>query len=121
LKTPVVKQAVLNAWQDSTADPRYPHENGFYILRDRDSGEISVQLARRGFAASITFGPPPDAAIAMFHTHPNPSGSPVLDANGNQIVVNGVPQVYYPGPSLQDVQVSNAIGLTGIVLADDGF
>jgi hypothetical protein len=108
VKNPVVKHAVLNAWQDSTADPMYPHENGFYILQDPDSGEISVQLAKRGFAASMSFGPPPASAIAMFHTHPNPPGSPVLDANGSQIIVKGVPQVYNPGPSFEDIQVSNA-------------
>jgi hypothetical protein len=71
-KNPAVKQAIRNAWRDSTADPIYPHENGFYILQDPDSRGISVQLAKRGFAASMSFGPPPANAIAMFHTHPNP-------------------------------------------------
>jgi hypothetical protein len=121
VKNPVVKRAILSACQDSTADPTYPHENGFYILQDSDSGEISVQLAKRGFAASMSFGPPPANAIAMFHTHPNPPGSPVLDRNGDQIVVKGFPQVYNSGPSFEDIQVSNAIGLPGIVLAYDGF
>ena len=121
VSNPVVKDAILKAWQDSTADPSYLHENGFYILQDPDSGVISVQFAKRGFAASMTFGRPPDTAIAMFHTHPNPPGSPALDANGNQFVVKGVPQVYNPGPSFEDIQASNAVGLTGIVLAYDGF
>ncbi len=121
VNNPVVKDAILNAWQDSRADLRYLHENGFYILQDPDSGVISVQLAKRGFAASMTFGPPPDTAIAMFHTHPNPTGSPVLDANGKQLVINDKPMVYQPGPSIADVTVSEKIGLTGIVLADDGF
>ena len=115
-----VKTAIETAWRDSTADPQHPHEMGFFILRDPTTGTISLQWAAPGFAGRLTMSAQPPSAIASFHTHPNPTGSPVI-LNGKPLVENGEPQVWSPRPSAADLDAATRWGLPGIVESDQGL
>jgi hypothetical protein len=117
---PTVKMSIEAAWKDSTADPQHPHEMGFFILRDPQTGTISLQWAAPGFAGRLTMNAQPPSAIASFHTHPNPTGSPVI-LNGKPFVENGEPQVWSPGPSAADLDAATRWGLPGIVESDQGL
>jgi Cu/Zn superoxide dismutase len=75
---PLVKAAIETAWKNSTANPEHLQENGFFILRDPQTGAVSVQWASTGFAGAMHLGDPPASAIASFHTHPNPACAPVI-------------------------------------------
>jgi hypothetical protein len=72
------------------------------------SGSIDVVRAPPGLQAELDIGSPPvrpDCTIvAIFHTHPNPS------AEG-----------WYPGPSETNEQLLAALGVPGLIRADDGI
>ena len=109
------------AWFDSTGNPFYIHENGFYILRDPVSGEISIQPAIAVFGNHAYLGSPPADAIATFHTHSNRTGSPVMVGGKQLRDVDGKPQFYLPGPSDGDMRAARRSGLPGIVMSDRGL
>jgi hypothetical protein len=117
---PSVKAAIETAWTKSIANPKYPQENGFFILRDPQTGAVSVQWVAPGFAGRLSMGAPPPSAIASFNTHPNPTGSPMI-FNGKPLVENGEPQVWSPWPRAADLDAAMRWGFPGLVKSDQGL
>ena len=73
------------------------------------------------FGDHAYLGSPPADAIATFHTHSNPTGSPVMVGGMQLLGANGHPQVYLPGPSDRDVWTAERLRLPGIVMSDRGL
>jgi hypothetical protein len=120
INDPTVKAAIETAWRDSTADPQHVHETGFFVVENPETGAISVQWVAPGFAGAIRMAGAPSTTIATFHTHPNPTGTPVI-INGQQVFEQGEPVVYLPGPSAADMSSAYKAGLAGIVESDRGL
>lgn len=109
LQSPVVRQALEDAWSDSAAgDPARRHEEGGWVYADTTSGVISVQRAPAGGQAVLDLTNPPtvpgSVVVATFHTHPNPS------AEG-----------WDPGPSAADTHSAWVFGVPCLIRADDGI
>jgi hypothetical protein len=79
LNEPVVRAALKQAWRDSCPGLRGGHEEGGFVLRDRE-GNLSVVRWVKGGQNTIALPPHPDCKIggnsivATFHTHPNTGG-----------------------------------------------
>jgi hypothetical protein len=101
---PTIRARIDEAW--AASDPNgFGREQGFWIVRNDASGEIFTRpFANPGGAATIVPGAPPSDAIASFHTHP---ARP--DFGG------------YPGPSLEDVQTAERMGLPGLLQSHNGM
>jgi hypothetical protein len=104
----VVQQALAQAWTDSLPDdPNQRHEEGGGIYMDLDTGELTVRRAPAGQQGQLEVGQPPlidgSVIVGVFHTHPNPS------AEG-----------WDPEPSPSDRAVHAALGVPGLIHADDG-
>lgn len=109
MNTPIVMQALAQAWIDSQADDRVQrHEEGGWIYMDLSTGNITVQRAARGLSASIDLSIPPlvpgSIVVGKFHTHPNPS------AEG-----------WDPRPSPGDRLVDDIHGVPDLIQAEDGI
>lgn len=101
---PSVRTRIDEAWAASN-----PHglgrEHGFWISRNNETGELSTRpFANPGGLVSLVPGPPPNDAIAFFHTHPLRS-----DFGGG------------PGPSRPDQNFAASIGLPGLVQSHHGM
>jgi len=109
IKHPAVAAAVERAWIDSRADdPDLRHEEGGWIYLNLISGEILTRRVSAGSRAELIIGVPPivvdSVVIGTFHTHPNPSS-----------------EGWRAGPSVDDEQVHDLIGVPGIIRADNGI
>jgi hypothetical protein len=107
-QNPLVLQALEDAWKDSLPhDPAARHEEGGWLFMNLKTGAILVDRAPAGLQAEFEIGNPPlhpdCVLIGTFHTHPNPT------AEG-----------WDPGPSDTDEELLAALGLPGLIRADDG-
>src|SRR6476659_9510529 len=78
LKSPVVQQALEDAWQDSLpGDTIGRHEEGGWVYVDTALGSIAVRRASEGRRSFLDLSSPPtipgSVVVATFHTHPNPT------------------------------------------------
>ena len=108
---PTISGEIDAAWEDSNPNtPGEKVERGFWILRNDDTGQYSVQHFPTSNATrhSLTPGPTPDvpghSVEAFFHTHPNT-----------------VEEGYTSEPSQADISFGEAIGVPGIVRSHDGM
>ena len=100
---PVIRTQIDEAWMASKPESDLPQEQGFWIVRDNATGELSTRpFANIGSRASIMPGPKPEGAIAFFHTHPNLIG-------------------YRYGPSAADISFANHYGLPGLIRSHNGL
>jgi hypothetical protein len=109
LNDPVVRQALEDAWRDSLpTDPARRHEEGGWVYADTMSGAITVTRAAAGTTANIDLNNPPvipgSVVVATFHTHPNPSD-----------------EGWGSGPSSDDTQSADILGVPCLIRADDGI
>lgn len=108
LNSPIVMQALAQAWIDSQADgPTQRHEEGGWIYMDLSAGELTIQRAARGLSAAIDLSipllVPGSIVVGKFHTHPNPSS-----------------EGWDPRPSPKDRRVDDAHGVPDLIKAEDG-
>jgi hypothetical protein len=99
---PDIRVKIDAAWAASNPKSADRAEHGFWICRDRDTG----QLYTRPFAAAdsprhMIPGTPSADAIGFFHTHPFPAA----------------PQ----GPSAEDKQFADLSNMFGIIRSRDGL
>ena len=73
------------------------------------------------FGDHAYLGSPPADAIATFHTHSNPTGSPVMVGGKQRLDADGKPQFYLPDPSRGDFTAAEQSKLPGIVMSDRGL
>ena len=104
-----VRQALEQAWLNSlSADPARRHEEGGWIYMDTTTGVISVRPATSGARAALDLTTPPvvpgSVVVATFHTHPNP-----------------VDEGWDPGPSAEDTQSAQLLGVPCFIRAEDGI
>ena len=97
-----IKLKIAAAWAASNPKSSDRAERGFWICRDRETGELYT----RPFASAdgpryLIPGAPSIDAIAFFHTHPFP----------------GVPQ----GPSVEDEQFADLSNMPGIIRSRAGL
>ncbi|MGB9364688.1 MAG: hypothetical protein WCE79_01610 [Xanthobacteraceae bacterium] len=101
---PSIRTRIDEAWVASN-----PHglgrEHGFWISRNNETGELFTRpFTNPGGLVSLVPGPPPNDAIAFFHTHPLRS-----DFGGG------------PGPSRPDQNFAASTGLPGLVQSHHGM
>lgn len=86
LTDPIVRQLLLQAWQESNPGTDSAHEEGGFILRQPD-GSLTVERWPRGLQNEISVPVHADGQrngltiAATFHTHPN-SGAGYLQEPG---------------------------------------
>ena len=108
LNNPNVQQALNEAWTDSDAsNPAQRHEEGGWVYQNTTTGEITTQRASSGGQANINLSNPPtipgSVVVGTFHTHPNPTS-----------------EGWEPGPSSDDIQSAQILGVPCIIRADNG-
>jgi hypothetical protein len=118
---PAVRSAIIAAWMGSAGSPPDVREQSFYILRDPATGAVSTSPMQTGSSHTLFMSTPPDNAIAMFHTHPNATGSLAVVDGKLQSDVNGKPLVWLPGPSDGDINSTNRSKLPGLIATDRGI
>jgi hypothetical protein len=107
---PKISDQIDKSWDASNPDgPGAKQENGFWVMRDQNTGELSTQpFTTNATRDSIVPGATPSIegqdTVAFFHTHPNTA------ADG-----------YLPGPSPADVAFANNRGVPGIIQSHDGL
>jgi RHS repeat-associated protein len=102
---PIIGSQIDAAWTASSPGAEMAQENGFWISRNPDTGELFTRpFANPGIANTIMPGPSPDDAVAFFHTHP------FLQEDG-----------YLQQPSPSDLNFAAARGLPGIVQSHNGM
>lgn len=107
LNSPLVMQALAQAWIDSQAnEPAQRQEAGGWIYTDLSTGDLTVQRAARGLSTAIDLSVPPLVlgliVVGKFHTHPHPS------AEG-----------WDPRPSPNDRRVDDLHGVPDPIQAED--
>jgi hypothetical protein len=108
----LLEQAVRNfmsqiaaAWTASNPNAEISQENGFWISRNPETGELFTRpFANPGVANTIRPGPTPADAVTFFHTHP------FREEDG-----------YRQQPSPTDERFANQRGLPGIVQSYNGM
>ncbi len=113
---PNIRRQIAAAWAASNPNGPNRSENGFWICRNPDTGELFTRpfLGAEGDHNMVP-GPPNDDAIAFFHTHPFPPASGARQGPSRQderfaasadrlgIIRSGV-GMYYFGPGLRPWQ-----------------
>jgi hypothetical protein len=102
---PVIRPRIDEAWTASNPNGIPPREHGFWISRNEATGELFTRpFANPGSTGRIVPGPPPNDAIASFHTHP-------LRPDFGGI----------PGPSRGDLGLAESMGLPGLLHSHNGM
>jgi hypothetical protein len=99
---PNIRPRIEDAWKASNPYTLFPREQGFWILRSAETGELYTRpFAGPALRDAIVPGPVPSDAIASFHTHP----------------VRGV----ISRPSAADLIFAGRAGLPGLIQSHDGM
>lgn len=109
VRSPIVRDAVEDAWRDSKADdPQLRHEEGGWIYMNIETGVVFTHRAPAGSLAGVDLRYPVayvDAVVVgTFHTHPN-----------------GAEANYDLGPSESDRNWDYSRGVPGIVRSSLGY
>ncbi len=107
LQNATVRQAMSDAWYDSQPDEKdLRHEEGGWIYMCPKTGDILVRRSPPGGQAEINLNHPPlvdeFVVVGTFHTHPNPTQ-----------------EGWVPGPSIEDEEFANHVGVPALIRADD--
>ena len=114
-----VRHALQQAWNDSQpGDPLHRHEEGGWILWNRESHSIRIFRVPSGTRAALTTivgtrpeNTPDEQVVGWFHTHPNP---PQDDRPGNKTR-------WDQDPSSADINFSMQHNLPGLVVTRTGI